>query len=114
MLTTTGFDAERLHAYRRGRLRGGMKAEGFDAIVLLGATNVEYAGGSPPVADAMRMHYEPVVVIAPATGPFVVCTRFPEELASFNDDVVHPAIETEYPEGVATLMALLSALFPAL
>jgi Xaa-Pro dipeptidase len=113
MLTTTGFDAERLHAYRRGRLRDAMAAQGFDAIVLLGATNVEYAGGSPPVADAMRMHFEPVIVIAPASGPFVVCTRFPEELAAFNGDVVHPAIETEYPEGVASLTSLLRELLPA-
>ncbi len=72
----------------------------MSGLVLLGASNVEYAGASPPVADAMRMHFEPVVVIAPASGSFVVCTAFPEELRPESGDIVHPAIETEYPEGV--------------
>ncbi len=112
-MLTTGFDVERLHAYRRGRLREAMAAQGFDAVVLLGATNAEYAGAAPPVADAMRMHFEPVVVIAPASGPFVVCTRFPEQLRPGADDVVHPAIETEYPEGVAQLAALIRDVVPA-
>jgi Xaa-Pro aminopeptidase len=112
-MLTTGFDAKRLRGYRRGRLRDEMAAQGFDAIVLLGATNAEYAGASPPVADAMRMHFEPVVVIAPARGPFTICTRFPEQLVSDTDDLVHPAIETEYSEGVAQLAALVRDIVPA-
>jgi Xaa-Pro aminopeptidase len=117
-MPATGFDADRLHEYRRRRLRDAMAAQDFDAIVLLGATNAEYAGASPPVADAMRMHFEPVVVVVPASGPFVVCTRFPEELRPGNgdpesSDVVHPAIETEYPEGVAQLAALVRDVVPS-
>jgi Xaa-Pro aminopeptidase len=107
MGTSTGFDATRLNTYRRERLRNAMEAQGFDAIVLLGATNVEYAGGSPPVADAMRMHLEPVMVIAPRSGPFVICTRFPDTPARVDGDVVRPPIETEYAEGVSTLVGAL-------
>ncbi len=112
MLPGTGLDPERLRGYRRRRLRDAMAAQGFDGVVLLGAANVEYAGGSPPVADAMRMHFEPVVVVAPASGPFVICTCFPERLAG-SDDILHPAIETEYPEGVTQLGGLLRDLMPS-
>ena len=35
MPTTTGVDLQRLHDYRRGRLRGLMAAQGLDALVLL-------------------------------------------------------------------------------
>ena len=116
MLTSAGLDAQRLHAYRRGRLREAMQAQGIDGLVLLGATNVEYAGGRPPVADAMRMHLEPVVVIAPASGPFVICTRFPEDLPAHatggESDLVRPPIEIEYPEGVTALAALIRETLP--
>jgi Xaa-Pro dipeptidase len=117
MLTSTGLDPLRMHTYRRSRLREAMRAQGVDGLVLLGATNVEYAGGHPPVADAMRMHLEPVVVIAPASGPFVICTRFPDDLpagtVSAGSDIVRPPIETEYPEGVATLAELIRETLPA-
>jgi Xaa-Pro dipeptidase len=118
MLTSAGHDALRMHAYRRGRLREAMRAQGIDGLVLLGATNVEYAGGSPPVADAMRMHLEPVVVIAPASGPFVICTRFPDDLpaaltVAAESDLVRPPIEVEYPEGVAALAALIRETLPS-
>ncbi len=80
-------------------------------------TNVEYAGGRPPVADAMRMHLEPVVVIAPASGPFVICTRFPDDLPArtveAEGDLVRPPIEAEYPEGVAALAALIRETVPS-
>ncbi len=112
-MLTTGFDAQRLHGYRRERIRDAMAAQGFDGIVLLGASNAEYAGAAPPVADAMRMHFEPVVVIVPASGSIIVCTAFPEELRPENDDIVHPAIETEYPEGVTQLAALIRDVLPA-
>jgi Xaa-Pro aminopeptidase len=116
MLTPAGLDPLRMHAYRRGRLREAMRAQGIDGLVLLGATNVEYAGARPPVADAMRMHLEPVVVIAPASGPFVICTRFPEDLPAHTvaaeSDVVRPPLETEYPEGVAALAALIRETLP--
>ena len=117
MLTSAGLDAQRMHTYRRGRLRSAMQAQGVDGLVLLGATNVEYAGGRPPVADAMRMHLEPVVVIAPVSGPFIICTRFPEGLPAYStgaeSDQVRPPIEVEYPEGVTALAALIREMLPS-
>lgn len=111
MLTTAGVDFQRLRDARRRRLQDTMGEQGYDALVLLGASNVEYAGMAPPVADAMRMHLEPVVAIVPAGGAPAVCTRFPETLTG-PDDVVLPAVETEYPEGVARLAGIVRDLVP--
>src|SRR5579859_5056371 len=59
-------DFPRMRRARRARLREAMAAQGFDAVVLLGPSNQEYAGVAQPCADAMRMHYESVVVIVDA------------------------------------------------
>lgn len=111
MFTTAGVDFQRLREDRRQRLRDAMAEQGYDALVLMGASNVEYAGMSPPVADAMRMHLEPVVAVVPADGPPAVCTGFPETVTG-PDDVVLPPIETEYPEGVARLASIVRDLVP--
>ena len=72
-------DFGRMRTERRARLRDAMAANGYDAVVLIGPSNQEYAGVRQPPADAMRMHHEPVVVIVTASGdaPFV-WTPFPE------------------------------------
>src|SRR5881227_4460941 len=73
-------DFARMRGERRARLRDAMAANGFDALVLIGPSNQEYAGIRQPTADAMRMHHEPVVVIIssrPDDAPFV-WTPFPE------------------------------------
>jgi len=67
-------DFPRMRAARRARLRDAMAANGFDAVVLVGPSNQEYAGIRQPPADAMRMHHEPVVVVVTAdadAAPFV-------------------------------------------
>jgi Xaa-Pro aminopeptidase len=98
-------DFARLRVARRRRLREAMGANGFDALVLVGPSNQEYAGVRQPPADAMRMHHEPVVVIVTADGdaPYV-WTPFPEGVP---DDVpadhVHGPLLLEFPEGVERL-----------
>ena len=100
------FTRMRRRAAGRGRARA-MATNGFDAVVLVGPSNQEYAGIRQPPNDAMRMHHEPVVVIVTAGGdaPFV-WTGFPEGVP---DDVpaeqVHGPLPLEYPEGVQALTA---------
>jgi Xaa-Pro aminopeptidase len=91
-----------------------MAANGFDAVVLIGPSNQEYAGIRQPPNDAMRMHHEPVVVIVTADGdePFV-WTPFPEGVP---DDVppgqVHGPLLLEFPEGVEALAGAIADVAP--
>ena len=101
-------DFPRMRAARRARLRDAMAVNGFDAVVLVGPSNQEYAGIRQPPADAMRMHHEPVVVVVTAdadAAPFV-WTPFPEGVP---DDVpadhVRGPLLLEFAEGVAALAA---------
>ncbi len=108
-------DFARMRRERRARLREAMAANGFDAVVLVGPSNQEYAGIRQPPNDAMRMHHEPVVVIVTADGdaPFV-WTGFPEGVP---DDVppeqVHGPLLLEFPEGVQALVGALREVAPA-
>ena len=107
-------DFARMRRERRARLRDAMAANGFDAVVLVGPSNQEYAGIRQPPNDAMRMHHEPVVVIVTADGdaPFV-WTGFPEGVP---DDVpaeqVHGPLLLEFPEGVRALTDAIRAVAP--
>lgn len=105
-------DFERMREHRRRRLRQEVAAQGLDGLVLLGPSNAVYAGVTQPCADAMRMHYEPVVVFVPASGPLVVATRFPAGVATGSGDVVVPPVEAEYAEGVEALAGLVHEYLP--
>lgn len=96
-------DHRRMREERRGRLRSAMTTQGVDTLVLLGPSNVEYAGVRQPCGDAMRMHHEPTLVIVGAKGAAHVCTRFAEGVA-MHDDVAAP-IAVETSAGVALLAA---------
>jgi Xaa-Pro dipeptidase len=96
-------DHARMRAERRARLRAAMAAQGVDALVLVGPTNAEYAGVRQPCADAMRMHYEPVVAIFGVNDPVHVCTRFAEGVS--NGDEIAPPLPIETPAGVRALAA---------
>jgi hypothetical protein len=96
-------DHRRMRSDRRTRLRNAMRAQQVDALVLLSPNNAEYAGVKQPCADAMRMHYEPSVVIIGPDDPLHVCTRFAEGAASTDD--VAPPLALETPAGVQTLAA---------
>ena len=108
-------DFARMRRERRSRLRDAMATNGFDAVVLVGPSNQEYAGIRQPPNDAMRMHHEPVVVIVTADGdaPFV-WTGFPEGVP---DDVpeeqVHGPLLLEFPEGVRGLTDAIRAVAPS-
>src|SRR5690349_5311502 len=99
---------------RRRRLRDAMAANGFDAVVLIGPSNQEYAGIRQPPNDAMRMHHEPVVVVVTAgdEAPHV-WTPFPEGVP---DDVppeqVHGPLLLEFPEGVTNLVRAIRDVVP--
>src|SRR5581483_8451884 len=111
---TPAVDFARMRAERRRRLREAMATNGFDAVVLIGPSNQEYAGIRQPPNDAMRMHHEPVVVVVTAAGdaPFV-WTPFPEGVP---DDVpaehVHGPLLLEFPEGVEALARAVAEVAP--
>jgi Xaa-Pro dipeptidase len=107
-------DFDRLRLTRRERLQEAMAAQGFDAMVLLGPSNQEYAGVRQPCADAMRMHYEPVVVmLVPGDDLPHVWTPFPEGVS---DDIPashrHAPLSTEYDDGAVTLAGAVNDLMP--
>jgi Xaa-Pro aminopeptidase len=107
-------DFGRMRTERRARLRDAMAANGYDAVVLIGPSNQEYAGVRQPPADAMRMHHEPVVVIVTASGdvPFV-WTPFPEGVP---DDVPRDQVQgpllLEFAEGVESLARAIQEVAP--
>jgi Xaa-Pro aminopeptidase len=105
-------DFGRMRIERRERLRSHMAAAGLDALVLLGPANQEYAGVTRPFGDAMRVHYEPVVVVVPATGAPHVWTPFPEGATSVPADAVHGELPIELPEGVAALARAIRDVVP--
>src|SRR5438552_9762754 len=98
MATAPAVDLARMRTERRARLRDAMAANAFDALILLGPSNQEYAGIRQPAADAMRMHHEPVVVVVGADDdqPFV-WTGFPEGVPpELPDDHVHRSLLVEF------------------
>jgi Xaa-Pro dipeptidase len=107
-------DFPRMRRARRARLREAMAAQGFDAVVLLGPSNQEYAGVGQPCADAMRMHYESVVVIVDASGDAPhVWTPFPEGVPDdVPPDQVHGPIAVEFAEGTEALARAISETVP--
>ena len=111
VIDLVSIDHGRMRSARRARLRDAMRAQQVDALVLLGPSNVEYAGVKQPCADAMRMHYEPVVVVVRSDDPVHVCTRFAEGVAP--GDELAPPIAVETPSGVLGLAARLRELVGA-
>jgi Xaa-Pro aminopeptidase len=108
-------DLARMRAARLGRLREAMAREGLDGLLLLGPSNQEYAGVRRPCADAMRVHYEPVVVVVPARpddAPHVF-TAFDEGVPpEIPRERVHAPLAIEYAAGVAGLARALRELLP--
>jgi Xaa-Pro dipeptidase len=113
MGTAIELDHGRMRVERRQRLRQAMADQGVDALVLLGPANVGYAGVTQPVADAMRQHHEPVVVVVPlAEGDVHAFTAFPEGVAPGDAVQVHPPLALEHAEGLAALVAAVRELVP--
>jgi Xaa-Pro aminopeptidase len=106
-------DWVRLRSARRERLQRAMADHGLDALLLLGPSNQEYAGVSQPCADAMRMHYEPVVVLVTSDGAAHVWTPFPEGVPSDVPPVhVHGGLQLEFEAGVVALARVVGEILP--
>ena len=106
-------DLSRMRRARLDRLTAAMRAAGMDALLLLGPSNQAYAGLTRPCADAMRMHYETVAMLVPASGAahLWIGTRegIPPEIPASH---VHPPLALDYEEGVAELAAALRDVAP--
>ncbi|HLG87043.1 MAG TPA: Xaa-Pro peptidase family protein [Alphaproteobacteria bacterium] len=106
-------DLKRMRAARLARLSDAMAAHGLDGLILVGASNQEYAGIGQPCADAMRIHYEAVVAIVPAKGAPHVWTAWPELVMSeIPRNNVRAPIAIELDAGVDALARAVREVLP--
>jgi Xaa-Pro aminopeptidase len=111
-------DLARMRRDRMGRIHGGMREQGLDALVLLGNTNVVYATGAIwPLADSGRANFEqPVaVVLADDEWPHLFSPiRQDDRLATdLPSDHLHGPVYLDFDEGVQRFASELEALVPA-
>lgn len=110
-------DLARMQRDRMERIHTVMREQGFDALVLLGNTNVVYATGATwPLADSGRGNFEqPVAVVladdqwAHLFTPVRTDARPGTELPP---DHVHGPVYLDFDEGVALFAAELAGLVP--
>lgn len=111
-------DAGRMQRDRMARVRGLMREQGLDALVLLGNTNVVYATGAIwPLADSGRANFEqPVAVVLADDGrphlfsPVREDDRLRTELPP---DHLHGPVYLDFDEGVHAFAAELAGLVPS-
>jgi len=108
-------DLGRMRRERTERVRTIMSAQGIDALVLLGNTNVIYATGAVwPLADSGRTHFEqPVaVVLADNEFPHIWSPVHDDERlrADLPADHLHGPVYLDFDEGVTVFAAQLAAL----
>ena len=108
-------DVARMHRDRIERVRTVMREQGFDAIVLLGNTNVAYATGAIfPLADSGRANVEqPVaVVLADDAWPHLFWPgRYDDRLhAELPDDHLHGPVYLDFDEGVRLFASQLATI----
>jgi Xaa-Pro aminopeptidase len=102
-------DLARMRRDRTGRIRETMRAQGLDAVVLLGNTNVVYATGAIwPLSDASRTYFEqPVaVVLADDELPHLFSPNRadPRMQADLPDDHLHGPAHLDFDEGVEAFL----------
>jgi Xaa-Pro aminopeptidase len=110
-------DVTRMHRERVDRVRGIMREQGLDALVLLGNTNVVYATGAVwPLADSGRANFEqPVaVVLADDESPHLFSgVRHDDALRTeLPADHLHGPVYLDFDEGVELFVEELGALVP--
>lgn len=110
-------DLDRMRRERTDRVRGLMRDQHIDALVLLGNTNVMYATGVVwPLADQGRANFEqPVaVVLADDPTPHVFSPARTDDrlVADLPADHVHGPVYLDFDEGVDRFAGELSALLP--
>jgi len=115
-------DVVRMQSDRNARLRGGMAAQGVDALVLLATGNVTHATGATwPLADAGRANVErPVAVVVAGDDQAHLFTPFRDAGASpaergigLDDDHLHGPVYLDFDEGVEAFAEVLAGLLPA-
>jgi Xaa-Pro aminopeptidase len=111
-------DAGRMQRDRMARVRGLMREQGVDALVLLGNTNVVYATGAIwPLADSGRANFEqPVaVVLADDESPHLFSpVREDDRLRTeIRPDHLHGPVYLDFDEGVHAFAAELAGLVPS-
>jgi Xaa-Pro aminopeptidase len=111
-------DLARMHRERTQRVRAVLQEQGFDALVLLGNTNVAYATGAIwPFGDSGRANFEqPVaVVLADDEQPHLFSPlREDEQLRSeLPPDHLHGPVFLDFDEGVQGFADQLADLVPA-
>ncbi len=113
----TQADIPRMRRERVQRIRGLMRTQGLDALILLGNTNVVYATGAIwPLADSGRANFEqPVAVVTTDDewphlfSPMREEDRLRVELPS---DHLHGPVYLDFDEGVELFASQLAGLVP--
>ncbi len=107
-------DHERMRADRNARIRGLMREQGLDALLLLGNTNVVYATGATwPLGDPGRANFEQPVALVLADDPVPhLFTPLPDE-TGLHADHVHGPVYLDLDEGVRAVERRLAELVPA-
>jgi Xaa-Pro dipeptidase len=111
-------DARRMQRDRMARVRGLMREQGLDALILLGNTNVVYATGAIfPLADSGRANFElPVaVVLADDEWPHLFSPVRPDDRlrTEWPSDHLHGPVYLDFDEGVQLFAAALAGLVPS-
>ena len=107
-------DFDRMRADRLGRVRDNMRAQGLDAVVLIGNTNVVYATGATwPLGDPGRANFEqPVAVVLVDDEWPHLFTPLPDA-TGLPADHVHGPVYLDIDEGVRSFERQLAGLVPA-
>jgi Xaa-Pro aminopeptidase len=111
-------DLDRMRRDRGARLRSGMEAQGVDALLLLGNSNVSYATGlSWPLGDSGRANVErPVAVVLATDDAPHLFAPYPDEAAlelDLPEDHVHGSVYLDFDEAVESFARTLGQLLPS-
>ena len=105
---TGELDLARMHRARHDRLVEVMRAQGVDALVLLGQQNVAYATGTRvPAADQGRaLHRRPIALLTADGEAPRVWTWYPEGApADLDRGHVQGGLDLEWDDGACALLA---------
>ncbi len=111
----TNPDLARMQRDRMQKVRELMRAQGLDALVLLGNSNVAYVTGLGwPLSDSGRSNFERLVAVVTADDPvphlFTPMRADERVLAALPADHVHGATYLDFDEGVEQFVRALTGL----
>ena len=110
-------DIPRMQRERVERIRGLMREQGLDALILLGNTNVVYATGAIwPLADSGRANFEQPVAVVTADDewPHLFSPMRGEDRphVELPSDHLHGPVYLDFDEGVELFASQLAGLVP--